>query len=71
MLPRAEMRAKALDLAGRIAEKPRSALLLLKEALALPRRQAYEASRSAESMMHAISFRSPSVLEMLEDADVQ
>ena len=41
ILPRSEVRAKAEDLAQRIADKPRTALTLLKRTLSLPRRQRF------------------------------
>ncbi len=37
----------------------RSALLLLKRALGLPRRLAFEEARTLESMMHEICFADP------------
>ena len=42
VLPRANLWPKTLDLAGRIAEKPRASLVLLKDHLAAGRRQVYE-----------------------------
>lgn len=59
VLPRAEVEARALDVAGRLCEKPRGALLLLKRALGLPRRLAFEEARTLESMMHEICFTDP------------
>ena len=50
---------RALDMAARIADKPRAALLLLKRALALPRRRAFEEARTVESMMHEVCFADP------------
>lgn len=49
----------ALDLAQRIAEKPRFALVALKQFLSLPRRQAFEASRAGEALMHEVCFSKP------------
>ncbi len=59
VLPRAEVETRALDVAGRLCEKPRAALLLLKRALGLPRRLAFEEARTVESMMHEICFADP------------
>jgi polyketide biosynthesis enoyl-CoA hydratase PksI len=59
VVPRAEALARALDMARRIADKPRQALLLLKRALALPRRRAFEEARTVESMMHEVCFADP------------
>jgi polyketide biosynthesis enoyl-CoA hydratase PksI len=56
ILPRAEVVPRALDLAARIAEKPRAALVALKRTLSSPRRQAFEAARTEENLMHTISF---------------
>ncbi len=56
VLPRADVRARAIDIARRIAEKPRSALELLKHTLAAPRRAAFAASRLDEERMHTLSF---------------
>lgn len=56
VLPRIEVRARALDIARRIADKPRKALELLKETLARPRRDAFAAARIDEERMHTITF---------------
>jgi polyketide biosynthesis enoyl-CoA hydratase PksI len=66
ILPRAEVLPKALDLAGRFAEKPRAALAALKGALSAPRRRAFEAARLVEARMHAISFAQPGVAQEIE-----
>ncbi|MCY0992363.1 polyketide synthase [Nannocystis sp. ILAH1] len=59
VVPRVEVLPRALDMAARIADKPRAALLLLKRALALPRRRAFEEARTVESMMHEVCFADP------------
>lgn len=59
ILPAAEVEAKAFDVGRRLCDKPRGALSLLKRELGLPRRQAFEAARTAESMMHALCFADP------------
>ena len=56
VLPRAEVLPRAQDLAARIAEKPRDALVALKRTLSIPRRQAFELARTHETLMHAASF---------------
>lgn len=56
ILPRQRVEAAALDLAARIAEKPRASLTLLKRALSLPRRRAFEESITQESFMHQITL---------------
>lgn len=62
IVPRVEVLPRALDIAGRIADKPRAALLLLKRALALPRRRAFEEARTVESMMHEVCFADPTTV---------
>ena len=52
ILPAADVLAKATDLAQRIAEKPRSALVALKRVLSMPRRQLFEEARTQEALMH-------------------
>lgn len=71
VLPRAEVRAKAFDLAARIAEKPRVALETLKRTLSLGRRQAFEETRTIEAMMHEISFAQDEVKQRIEDEYVE
>ncbi len=67
VLPRAEIRPKAFDVASRIAEKPRVALETLKRWLSLGRRRAFEDTRTIETMMHEITFRQDAVRERIED----
>jgi polyketide biosynthesis enoyl-CoA hydratase PksI len=71
VLPRAEVRTKAFDLAAHIAEKPRVALETLKRTLSLGRRQAFEETRTFESMMHEISFSQDEVKRRIEDEYVE
>jgi polyketide biosynthesis enoyl-CoA hydratase PksI len=54
--PASEVPGLALDLAARIAEKPRPALEVLKRTLSLPRRRAFEESLTLESMMHQLTL---------------
>ena len=67
VLPRSEIVPRAHDLALRIAEKPRSAIKLLKRALSLPRRQAFESSFTLETLMHEVSFAAPDARFRIED----
>jgi polyketide biosynthesis enoyl-CoA hydratase PksI len=55
-VPRDQVRATALDLALRIAEQPRDALVLLKRTLTLPRRRTLEEAFTLESYMHGLTF---------------
>jgi polyketide biosynthesis enoyl-CoA hydratase PksI len=67
ILPRREVLPKALDLAARIAEKPRRTLELLKRTLALPRRQAFAATHTLESLMHEVSFAQADAGRLIEE----
>jgi polyketide biosynthesis enoyl-CoA hydratase PksI len=67
VLPRAEIRPKAFDVAASIAEKPRVALETLKRWLSLDRRRAFEDTRTIETMMHEITFRQDAVRKRIED----
>ena len=58
VLPRPQVEPAALDLAARIADKPRLALTALKRTLSQPRRRAFEGSLTDESLMHQITFSS-------------
>jgi polyketide biosynthesis enoyl-CoA hydratase PksI len=68
VLPKSEVLPKALDLAARIAEKPRHALVALKCTLSAPRRQAFEAARTSEALMHTICFSHPNTTELIASA---
>ena len=57
VLPGHQVEAAAMDVAARIAEKPREAVTALKRTLSLPRRRAFESSLTHESLMHQITFR--------------
>ncbi|ACY13736.1 polyketide synthase [Haliangium ochraceum] len=57
--PRAEVMDTALDIARRMAEKPRHVLALIKETLAVPRRQTLSATMSREHLMHQLCFGHP------------
>lgn len=65
VLPKGQVFNKAVQLARRIAEKPRPALELLKRYLSLPRRQAFEETRTIESLMHQLCFARPETKERI------
>lgn len=71
VLPKAQVCAKAMDVAERIAEKPRCSLELLKRTLSIRRRQAFEESRTLEAMMHSISFTQDEIRERIEGEYVE
>ena len=71
ILPRAEVRARAFELAWRIADKPRPALELLKRVLSVRRRQAFEETRTLEALMHGLSFGQAEVRRRIEEEYVQ
>jgi len=56
VLPAADVVPRAMDMAARVAEKPRAALEVLKRTLSLPRRRAFEESLTLESLMHQITL---------------
>jgi polyketide biosynthesis enoyl-CoA hydratase PksI len=55
ILPRKLVMARALDLARRIADKPRPTLEALKSILSIPRRRLYEECRTLEALMFSVS----------------
>jgi polyketide biosynthesis enoyl-CoA hydratase PksI len=67
VLPRADVLPRAQDLAARIAEKPRGSLVALKRTLSAARRQAFEAARTQETLMHAVSFAQPEVAQLIAE----
>ena len=68
ILPREEVLPRAMELAVRIAEKPRKSLEMLKRAQTAPRRRDFEESRTLESLMHEVSFAQPDVLSRIEES---
>ncbi len=58
VLPAQQVELVALDIAARIAEKPRKCVTALKRTLSLARRRAFEASITHESFMHQITLAS-------------
>jgi enoyl-CoA hydratase/carnithine racemase len=71
ILPRAEVQTRAFETAWRIAEKPRSALEMLKRVLSVRRRQAFEETHTQESLMHSLSFGQAEVRRRIEEEYVQ
>jgi len=67
VLPGDEVYPKALELARRIAEKPRPALTALKRYLTLPRRQAFEETLTAETFMHELCFAEPETARRIRE----
>ena len=65
VVPRGQVEVRALDVAARLCEKPRGALLLLKRSLGLPRRLAFEEARTLESMMHELCFADPATQALI------
>jgi polyketide biosynthesis enoyl-CoA hydratase PksI len=71
VLPREAVRARARDLAARIAEKPRVALELLKRTLSLPRRRAFDAALTLESLMHQVTLGAPGAADTIRATYVE
>jgi polyketide biosynthesis enoyl-CoA hydratase PksI len=71
ILPKARVLDKAYDIAAQIAEKPRTALELLKRSLSIGRRQAFEESRTIESLMHTITFSQSDIVQRIENEYVE
>jgi len=65
VLPSRDVAAHAYDIAARIADKPRAALEVVKRTLSLPRRQAFEASLTLESLMHQVTL--PAAARQIEN----
>jgi polyketide biosynthesis enoyl-CoA hydratase PksI len=70
ILSRDEVLPKALDVAQRIAEKPRYAVVALKRLLSASRRQAFEAARIREAHMHEECFAQPGMKERFQQPSV-
>ena len=71
VLPKAEVLPKALDVAARIAGKPRPSVELLKRTLSLPRRRAFEETITLESLMHQITLSAPGARQRIDDDYVE
>ncbi|MCC7382724.1 MAG: enoyl-CoA hydratase/isomerase family protein [Deltaproteobacteria bacterium] len=57
VVDRARVREQAMNLAWSISEKPKKSIELLKRALSLPRRRAFEEASTIEALMHERSFQ--------------
>lgn len=64
---RAEVMNTALDIARRMAEKPRHVLAMIKDTLAIPRRQTLGATMSREHLMHQICFGHPETEQLISE----
>jgi len=67
ILPRAEVSAKARELADRIATKPRRSLEVLKRTLSLPKRQCFESTYTVETLMHRVTMQAADVQRLIEE----
>lgn len=56
VVPRADVLPRARELCWSLADKPREVVGLLKHTLAGRRRQAFEAARTTESLLHRLTF---------------
>lgn len=65
VLPRAEVLPRALELAQELADKPRTALVALKEHLAQPLKEALPAVLERELRMHGRTIHEPAVRERI------
>jgi polyketide biosynthesis enoyl-CoA hydratase PksI len=59
VLPRDQVWPKALQIARRIADQPRHALVTLKANLSIRHRQVFEETRTLETAMHRLCFAQP------------
>jgi polyketide biosynthesis enoyl-CoA hydratase PksI len=67
ILPREAVAAKARELGGRIAAKPRASLEILKRSLSLAKRQCFESTYTVETLMHRITMRADDVQRLIEE----
>lgn len=68
VVPDAAVMDVALDVARRIADKPRHVLELLKSELALPRRKALQEALHRERLLHQVCAGRPETFAHLEDS---
>jgi polyketide biosynthesis enoyl-CoA hydratase PksI len=68
VVPAAEVLALAVDIAQRIAERPRHVLTMLKAELAIPRRRALMEAMSREHVMHELCFSRPETKALIDAA---
>lgn len=67
VLPRAEVMAKARDLAEQIAEKDARSLALLKRTLSVRKKKLLAEARLQEDLMHRVSFSFPETRRTIEE----
>lgn len=67
VLPRSQVLHRAMRVAGRMAEKPRFALELLKRHLSVGRRRTFETARTEEAAMHQICFAHPETQALIAE----
>jgi polyketide biosynthesis enoyl-CoA hydratase PksI len=67
ILPRADIAAKANDIALQISEKQLDSIYLLKYALAAPKKKLLIEARVQEDFMHRLSFAFPETRRTIED----
>lgn len=71
ILPKEEVFPKAMAIAERIAEKPKTSLELLKKILSLPKRKCFEETITYETLMHQISFSNSDLLKTIDIEYIQ
>jgi polyketide biosynthesis enoyl-CoA hydratase PksI len=68
IVPAAEVLPLALDIAQRIAERPRHVLTMLKAELTIPRRRTLMEAMSREHVMHELCFSRPETRALIDAA---
>lgn len=71
VVPAADVRATALDIALQMADKPRHVLEMVKATLADPRRQALQAGMSREHLMHRVCFGHPGTRQRIAERYIE
>jgi polyketide biosynthesis enoyl-CoA hydratase PksI len=67
VVPSEQVREVALDIAFRIAERPRHVIAMVKSTLALTRARALEDALSREQLLHEFCFAHPDTTALIED----
>ena len=67
IVPKAEVLARAMDMARQIAEKNNKSVRLLKDALSAPKKKLLIEARLQEDMMHALSFGYPETQAIIKE----
>lgn len=68
IVPKGDVLSLAMDIAERIAERPRHVLTMLKAELALPRRRLLIEATSREHLMHQVCFSRPDAMALIDSA---